>query len=84
MTAEQEQMSPLMNTYPPQPVTFVRGEGTYLYDDSGRRYLDFLSGLVTVDGTMIALIDLPHLLSMPASNRDDAAERQTTASAQRK
>ena len=45
MTAEQEQMNPLMNTYPPQPVTFVRGEGTYLYDDSGRRYLDFLSGL---------------------------------------
>jgi len=24
--------------------TYVRGEGCYLYDDSGRRYLDFLSG----------------------------------------
>jgi len=46
--------------------------------------IDFLSGLVTVDGTMIALIDLPHLLSMPASDRDDAAERPTIASAQRK
>jgi predicted acetylornithine/succinylornithine family transaminase len=34
-----------MNTYPPQPVTFVRGEGTYLYDADGKRYLDFLSGL---------------------------------------
>ncbi|HEX9547312.1 MAG TPA: aminotransferase class III-fold pyridoxal phosphate-dependent enzyme, partial [Acidimicrobiales bacterium] len=34
-----------MNTYPSQPVTFVRGEGSYLWDDSGRRYLDFLSGL---------------------------------------
>ncbi len=34
-----------MNTYPPQPVTFVRGEGTYLYDVDGKRYLDFLSGL---------------------------------------
>jgi acetylornithine/N-succinyldiaminopimelate aminotransferase len=38
-------MSKLMNTYPPQPVTFVRGSGTELWDDSGRRYLDFLCGL---------------------------------------
>lgn len=38
-------MSSLMNTYPPQPVTFVRGEGSYLFDDAGARYLDFLSGL---------------------------------------
>jgi acetylornithine/N-succinyldiaminopimelate aminotransferase len=37
--------SPLMATYPPQPVTFVRGEGSYLYDTDGRRYLDCLSGL---------------------------------------
>lgn len=37
--------SPLMNTYPPPPVTFVRGEGSYLWDDQGRRYLDLLSGL---------------------------------------
>jgi acetylornithine/N-succinyldiaminopimelate aminotransferase len=35
----------LMNTYPAVPVTFVRGEGSYLWDDQGRRYLDFLSGL---------------------------------------
>lgn len=34
-----------MHTYPPPPVTFVRGEGSYLWDDQGRRYLDFLSGL---------------------------------------
>lgn len=38
-------MSTIMNTYPPQPVTFVRGEGSYLWDDTGKRYLDFLSGL---------------------------------------
>lgn len=37
--------SPLMPTYPPQPVTFVRGLGTELWDDTGKRYLDFLSGL---------------------------------------
>jgi acetylornithine/N-succinyldiaminopimelate aminotransferase len=35
----------LMPTYPPQPVTFVRGRGTELWDDQGRRYLDFLSGI---------------------------------------
>jgi acetylornithine/N-succinyldiaminopimelate aminotransferase len=37
--------SPLMATYPPPPVTFVRGEGSHLWDDTGRRYLDLLSGL---------------------------------------
>jgi acetylornithine/N-succinyldiaminopimelate aminotransferase len=36
---------PLMPTYPPPPVTFVRGEGSYLFDGDGRRYLDCLSGL---------------------------------------
>ena len=35
----------LMNTYPSPAVTFVRGEGSWLYDSSGQRYLDFLSGL---------------------------------------
>ena len=35
----------LMPTYPPPPVTFVRGSGTELWDDRGRRYLDFLTGL---------------------------------------
>lgn len=37
--------SPLLATYPPQPVTFVRGKGTELWDDTGKRYLDFLCGL---------------------------------------
>ena len=35
----------LMNTYPPRPVTFVRGECSRLFDEEGRSYLDFLSGL---------------------------------------
>jgi purine-binding chemotaxis protein CheW len=38
--------------------------------------IDFLSGLVTVDGTMIALIDLPHLLSMGANSQDDGGGRR--------
>ncbi len=35
----------LMNTYPPPAVTFVRGRGTLLWDEAGRRYLDFVSGV---------------------------------------
>jgi len=35
----------LMSTYAAPRVTFVRGEGSYLWDDQGRRYVDFLSGL---------------------------------------
>jgi acetylornithine/N-succinyldiaminopimelate aminotransferase len=34
-----------MPTYSPAPVSFVRGEGSYLWDRDGRRYLDFLCGL---------------------------------------
>ena len=34
-----------MPTYPPTPRTFVRGEGSWLWDDEGGRYLDLLSGL---------------------------------------
>jgi predicted acetylornithine/succinylornithine family transaminase len=38
-------MTHLMNTYPPTTVTFVRGAGSILWDDAGKQYLDFLSGL---------------------------------------
>ena len=34
-----------MPTYPVPPVTFVRGQGSYLWDENGKRYVDFLSGL---------------------------------------
>jgi predicted acetylornithine/succinylornithine family transaminase len=37
--------SALMRTYAEPPATFVRGEGTHLFDAEGRRYLDFISGL---------------------------------------
>ncbi len=36
---------PLMPTYPPPPVEFVRGHGSWLVDDRDREYLDLLSGL---------------------------------------
>ena len=35
----------LMQTYAPQPVAFVRGEGAWLWDTEGRRYLDALAGI---------------------------------------
>lgn len=35
----------LMNTYKRLPVTFVKGEGVYLYDDQGKSYLDAISGI---------------------------------------
>ena len=39
----------LMNTYTRQPVAFVRGEGAYLWDENGKRYLDAVAG-VAVNG----------------------------------
>ena len=38
-------MSHVMNTYARQPVAFVRGEGVWLWDDEGRKYLDALAGI---------------------------------------
>ena len=35
----------LMHTYKRQPVTFVRGQGAWLWDDQDKQYLDALSGI---------------------------------------
>tara|TARA_B100000614_G_scaffold262366_1_gene295486 strand:- start:2759 stop:3919 length:1161 start_codon:yes stop_codon:yes gene_type:complete len=35
----------LMKTYNRKPVSFVRGEGIYLYDDNNKKYIDALCGL---------------------------------------
>ena len=37
--------SALMHSYAEPPVTFVRGQGSALFDTDGKQYLDFLSGL---------------------------------------
>jgi len=42
-------MSHLMNTYGRQPITFTHGEGVWLWDESGNKYLDALAG-VAVNG----------------------------------
>ena len=36
---------PFLPTYARYPVTFVRGEGSLLFDDAGDEYLDFLCGI---------------------------------------
>jgi len=38
-------MSHLMNTYARLPIGFVRGEGVWLWDSRGKRYLDGVSGI---------------------------------------
>jgi acetylornithine/N-succinyldiaminopimelate aminotransferase len=36
---------PIMSTYGPPEVMFVRGEGSRLYDPSGKEYIDWLAGI---------------------------------------
>ncbi len=40
--------SAVLPTYARTDVSFVRGEGAYLWDDQGRRYLDFATGIAVV------------------------------------
>jgi len=71
--------SHLMPTYARFPVTLVRGEGSYAYDDSGRRYLDFISGIAvnslghahpalrkTISGQAGLMIHCSNLFHIPA------------------
>jgi acetylornithine aminotransferase len=37
--------SPLFDTYVRMPIELVRGEGVWLIDNQGQRYLDALSGI---------------------------------------
>ena len=41
-------MSHVMHTYKRLPVTFERGEGCWLWDKQGKRYLDALAGIAVV------------------------------------
>src|SRR5436190_24285464 len=41
MQLEREHTS---GVYPKRPLTIVRGEGAYLYDDAGNRYVDCVGG----------------------------------------
>jgi predicted acetylornithine/succinylornithine family transaminase len=37
-----------MKTYAPAPMTFVRGEGTFLWDSDGNKYLDCVAGIAVI------------------------------------
>jgi acetylornithine/N-succinyldiaminopimelate aminotransferase len=43
--ALRDETAHLMNTYRRPSVVFVHGKGCYLYDERGRKYLDFLGGI---------------------------------------
>src|SRR4051812_46575108 len=38
----------LFQNYRTQPIALVRGEGSWVYDADGKRYLDFIGGIATV------------------------------------
>jgi acetylornithine/N-succinyldiaminopimelate aminotransferase len=44
MTMATHPFDALMNITARPPTVFVQGEGSYLWDDSGKRYLDFIQG----------------------------------------
>ncbi len=60
-------MTHLFDTYVRMPISLVRGEGAWLYDDQNRRYLDALSG--------IAVCSLGHAHPRIASALADQAAR---------
>jgi acetylornithine/N-succinyldiaminopimelate aminotransferase len=41
-------LTPLLPTYTRQDVTLVRGEGSWVWDDQGTRYLDLVAGIAVV------------------------------------
>ncbi len=57
----------IMNTYGRLPVSFVKGDACYLYDEQGQRYLDALTG--------IAVCGLGH--SHPAVSKAISEQAQT-------
>ena len=76
----------LMKTYSPQPVAFARGEGAWLWDTAGRRYLDALAGIAVsglghahpaltkaIAGQAAKLIHTSNLFVVPEQER--AAEK---------
>ncbi len=57
---------PLINTYKRLPVSFTHGEGVWLFDSEGRRYLDALAG-IAVCGLGHAHADVTAAVSGQAS-----------------
>lgn len=45
---EERAKTVLVGNYKPQPIAIVRGEGCYVYDADGQRFLDMIAGIATV------------------------------------
>ena len=43
-----EFLFPAVSMYYQEPIELVRGEGSYVWDDTGKRYLDAFGGVLTV------------------------------------
>ena len=43
-----EYLFPAISMYYQEPIALVRGEGSYVWDDTGKRYLDAFGGVLTV------------------------------------
>src|ERR1043165_7051400 len=43
-----EFLFPAVAMYYQEPIALVRGEGNYVWDDTGKRYLDAFGGVLTV------------------------------------
>ena len=59
--------APLLPTYARFPVTFVDGEGCWLIDEDGKRYLDLVAG--------IAVVGLGHRHPAPLEAAQEQLER---------
>ena len=64
--------APLLPTYARANVTFVRGEGCRIWDDTGRSYLDFVAG--------VAVVSLGHRHPAPLAAAHEQLDRLWHAS----
>ena len=82
MTAGQETTTPLqtaverearyyMHTFRRQPVVLVRGEGCWVWDDAGRRYLDLVAGIAV---SAVCLVAAKSLRRTAATGNTEGAE----------
>jgi acetylornithine aminotransferase len=77
-------MQHVMTTYSRQAIAFSRGEGSWLWDLEGRRYLDCVSG-VAVNGLghahprMVAAVSAQVARAMHVSNLYEIPEQETLA-----
>ena len=86
---QREFLFPAVATYYDEPLTLVRGEGLYVWDDAGQRYLDAFGGVLTisvghanprvVDAIVQQVKTLSHVSTLyPTEPQSNLAERLAT------